>query len=381
VADSFDRQPHNEALARRRKLRQFSKADEIDRIAAVGREVAKVDGSIAAVPALPTAWMGQFNAPPPTTVLRGGDPQQPGDVVAPASLQVLSECTEPYALASDAPESERRLALAKWIASDRNPLTARVLVNRMWHYHFGTGIVDTPGDFGYLGGKPSHPELLDWLAARLYEHGWRLKPLHREIVMSQTYRQGSSFRERAGAVDRDSRLLWRFPPQRLDAEAVRDTMLAVAGKLDPRGGGPGYRLYEYQSDNVSTYVPLESVGSETYRRSVYHQNARASVIDILSDFDLPDNAFAAPRRGTTTTPLQALTMLNHGFAIDMASSLAERVRDEPNFAARVRRVYALAYQREPDAEELRAAVQAIETHGLGTFCRAVLNSNELLFVD
>jgi hypothetical protein len=381
VADSFDRQPRNEALARRRKLHQFSMPEEIERMAASGREIGELDGKIAAIPPLPTAWMGQFNSPPATAVFRGGDPQQPGDVVAPASLQVLSEVTEPYSLATDSLENERRLALAKWIVSDGNPLTARVLVNRLWHYHFGTGIVDTPGDFGFLGGKPSHAELLDWLAARLHQHGWRLKPLHRELVLSQTYRQASAFRPDAAAIDRDSRLLWRFPPQRLDAEEVRDTLLAVAGKLDLRAGGPGYRLYEYQSDNVSTYVPLESAGPETYRRAVYHQNARASVIDILSDFDLPDTAFAAPRRGATTTPLQALTMLNHGFAIDMANALAERVQDEPDDAARVRRVYELSYQRQPAADELALAVEAVEKHGLRTFCRAVFNSNELLFVD
>jgi hypothetical protein len=286
-------------------------------------------------------------------------------------------------MAADAPEGERRLALAKWIASDDNPLTARVLANRIWQHHFGTGIVDTPGDFGFQGGRPSHPEFLDWLALRLQSHGWRVKPLHREILLSQTYQQSTAAREDGLGADKGSRLLWRFPPLRLDAEAIRDTMLSVCGKLDLRMGGPGFRLYEYKQDNVSTYKPLDKIGPETYRRAVYHQNARASVVDLLTDFDMPDNAFAAPTRSQTTTPLQALTLLNHSFTQDMSRALAERATREAggDTSAQIKRVYAIAFQRTPSKREREAALQMVDEHGLPAFCRAVLNANELIYLE
>jgi hypothetical protein len=242
--------------------------------------------------------------------------------------------------------------------------------------------VDTPSDFGYLGGRPTHPELLDWLARRLQSHGWRLKPLHREILLSQTYRQSGEYREAAARQDASARMLWRFPPRRLSAEEIRDTMLSVAGRLDLKMGGPGFRLYRYLEDNVATYVPLDRHGPETWRRAVYHQNARASLIDGLTDFDLPDNASAAPTRISTTSPLQALTQLNHRFTLDLADALAERVRREApaGEADRVRRAFALAFQRRPSAEEEAAAMALIGKHGWRAFGRAMMNANELLFV-
>ena len=313
---------------------------------------------------------------------KGGDPQRRGAEVKPASLAVLDSALKSFELPADAPESERRLALANWIASDDNPLTARVLANRIWHYHFGTGIVDTPSDFGFLGGRPSHPELLDWMARRLQTHGWQLKPLHREILLSQTYQQSNAHREEAAKQDGNTRLLWRFPPRRLHAEEIRDTLLSVAGKLNLQMGGPSFRLYRYLEDNVATYVPLDQHGADTYRRAVYHQNARSSLVDGLTDFDLPDNAGAAPNRISTTSPLQALTLLNHQFTLDMAEALATRVKQEMpnNEAAQVRRAFALAFQRQPSREEEAAATQLIAKHGWRAFCRALLNANELLYV-
>ncbi len=309
---------------------------------------------------------------------------KPGEIVHPAALEVLSRTTKPYELPADAPEGERRLALARWIVADDNPLSARVLANRVWQYHFGIGIVDTPSDFGYLGGRPSHPELLDWLAGRLRAHGWRLKPLHREILLSQTYRRSANFRADAAGVDRDSRLLWRFPPRRLSAEELRDTLLFIAGKLSTNRGGPGFRLYKFSQNNVCTYTPLDEHGPETYRRAVYHQNARASVVDLLSDFDLPDNAFAAPRRTATTTPLQALTLLNHRFTLDMAAALAERAEKNAGSAERaaiVNAIYRVALNRVPTDKERTAAIALHEQHGTRALCRAILNLNEVLYVE
>jgi hypothetical protein len=288
-----------------------------------------------------------------------------------------------FELPADAPESERRLALANWIASDENPLTARVLANRIWHYHFSTGLVDTPSDFGYLGGKPTHPELLDWLARRVQTHGWKLKALHREILLSQTYQQSSAQREDAAKQDGNTRLLWRFPPRRLRAEEIRDTLLAVSGKLNLQMGGPGFRLYRYLEDNVATFVPLDQHGAETYRRAVYHQNARSSLIDGLTDFDLPDNASPAPSRISTTSPLQALTLFNHQFTLAMADALEERVKREApnNETAQVRRAFAVAFQRQPSRDEEAAALQLIAKHSWRAFCRSLLNANELIYVQ
>jgi hypothetical protein len=202
--------------------------------------------------------------------------------------------------------------------------------------------------------------------------------------MSQIYCQSSNYRKDAFRVDADDRLLWRFPPRRLAAEEIRDTMLLVAGVLDERMGGPGFRLYEYSRDNVATYTPRDSVGPETYRRSVYHQNARASRVDVLTDFDAPDCAYSVSRRVPTTTPLQALALMNHSFTIDMAESFAARLSREAgveNVPAQIERAFHLAYARSADAAETAAATTLIQNHGLRAFCRAILNSNELIYVD
>jgi hypothetical protein len=379
VATSLERKPSSEKHAMARRLRAAPPGDRALRAALVA-ELAGIDAAIKAVPALPKVWAGIFKpVSQPTRVHKGGDPMKPGDAVVPSSLAVLDAVAPPFALPADAPESQRRLALAEWIAHDSNPLTARVLANRIWHYHFGVGLVDTPGDFGYLGSRPTHPELLDALACRLRDHGWRLKPLHREILLSQAYRQSGARREEAARIDADARLLWRFPPRRLQAEEIRDTLLSVAGKLDGRMGGPGFRLYRYAEDNVSTYFPLDQPGPETYRRAVYHQNARASVVDYLSDFDLPDNAFPAPRRAQTTSPLQALTLLNHRFTLDMAEALAARMGGGDESA--VRRAFRWVLQREPVPGELEASRSLIKAHGVRAFCRGLFNTNEFLRIE
>jgi mono/diheme cytochrome c family protein len=384
VADSTERPPFNEAHAIERYARQVATDAEWQQLGVLEAEIAQLDRDLKAIPPLPLVWAGKFEHPKETTyVQRGGDPQRRGPDVRPAGLSVLDGVMKPFELAAGAPESERRLALAEWIASDENSLTARVIANRLWHYHFGTGIVDTPNDFGYLGGKPTHPELLDWLARRLQTYGWRLKALHREIVLSQTYRQSSEYREAAARQDSSARMLWRFPPRRLTAEEIRDTMLAVAGKLKLDMGGPGFKLYRYLEDNVATFIPLDDHGPETYRRAIYHQNARASVIDVLSDFDLPDNASAAPSRISTTSPLQALTLLNHKFTLDLADGLVERAQREAanSESARVRRAFELVFQRRPAPEEERGAIKLIAAHGWRAFCRALMNANEMLYLN
>ncbi len=333
----------------------------------------------------PTPYMGRFEQPAERQcIFERGDAQRKGDVVVPASLSTLAKATKGYALAADAPEQERRKVFAQWLVAADNPLTPRVLANRLWQFHFGTGIVGTPSDFGYMGERPTHPELLDWLAARLVVDGWRLKPMHKLIVMSQTYRQSSAYRKEAAKVDGDSRLLWRFPPRRLSAEEIRDSVLFVCGKLDEQMGGPGFRLYQYSRDNVATYTPLEKFGPETYRRSVYHQNARASRVDLLSEFDAPDCAFSTSRRVPTTSPLQALALMNHSFTITMADDLAKRLSsatDPANYVGQIKLGFKLAFGREPTPAEQSAAVALAGKYGMRAFCRALLNSNEFIYVN
>jgi mono/diheme cytochrome c family protein len=386
VASDEGREPWTPAHALGRARRAVITAEEQAQLARLAGETAGVEKKIRAVPPLRQVWAGLFSEPAERTfVHKGGDPLKPGEPVAPSSLAVLDHVAQPYALAADAPEGQRRLALGRWLVRDDNPLPARVLANRVWHYHFGTGIVDTPGDFGFLGGRPTHPELLDWLAQRLRQNGWRLKPLHRDIVLSQSYRQSSAPRDAAARVDQDARLLWRFPPRRLGAEEVRDTLLSVAGKLvvEP-AGGPGFRLYKVTRNNVSTYFPLDVHGPETYRRAVYHQNARASVADGLTDFDFPDIANPAPRRANTTTPLQALTLLNHRFTLDMAAALASRASEQAaagDTAAFVAAAYRIALQRLPSPTEQAAATALLAKFGRAAFARALLNGNELIYLE
>ena len=176
----------------------------------------------------------------------------------------------------------------------------------------------------------------------------------------------------------------RFPPRRLSGEEIRDTMLSVSGKIDLEMGGPGFRLYRFIRDNVATYVPLDEHGPETFRRAVYHQNARSSRVDLMTEFDCPDAAFAAPRRISTTTPLQALTLLNHSFSQDMARSFAERLQRESDkraVSAPIQRAYQLAYSRDASEEEVELAAEFIGEFGLTAYCRALLNSTELIYID
>jgi hypothetical protein len=346
--------------------------------------LAEIDHKIAQIPAPPVLRVGRFEqSTAPQCVFERGDAQRKGAHVVPASMSTLADAAKPYALSDDAPEQMRRLMLARWLVAADNPLTPRVLANRLWQYHFGTGIVATPSDFGYMGEKPTHPELLDWLAGRLIEGGWRLKPIHKLIVMSRTYQQSAAMREDAAQLDSASRLLWRYPPRRLAAEEVRDTMLQNAGVLDDRLGGPGFRLYQYSRDNVATYTPLENFGPETYRRSVYHQNARASRVDVLSDFDAPDCAYSTARRVPTITPSQSLALMNHSFTMQMAAYMAERVTREagPNSkSGEIELAFRLAFGRPPAAREQQAAQALVARHGLRALCRALLNSSEMIYL-
>ncbi|HEV7282972.1 MAG TPA: PSD1 and planctomycete cytochrome C domain-containing protein [Pirellulaceae bacterium] len=375
------------ALTKEREelVARFPEPDERakSRLSEMDAAIAQANAEIAAIPALPKYWLGTREAAAgPFHVFLGGSPERKGDEAAVSSLGVLDSATAPYRLIAEASEGDRRKAFADWLVQPDHPLTARVLVNRIWHYRFGAGLVPTPSDFGYMGQKPTHPTLLDWLAQRLVDEGWRMKPIHRLIVTSQTYRQSSEWRADAAAADAEASYLWRFPPRRLSAEEVRDSMLAASDAIDQRLGGPGFRLYKYLQDNVATYVPLDEVGRETYRRAVYHQNARAAPVDLMSEFDSPDCSFSTPERAETTTPLQALATLNHDFTLDMAALFAERLqREAPGDAnAQVEHAFRLLMNRGPTAEERDACIGFAKEHGLPALGRALFNASEFLYV-
>jgi len=384
IASSADRKPVSKSHRDKRLFDAEVTVTEQRQLADWNQELGKTQSKIAQIKPLSSWWVGHFHNPKgPFHVFQGGDPQKKTKPVVAASLSTLSEAVTPYKTVQGDTEADKRLALARWITSDDNPLTPRVLANRLWHYHFGTGIVDTPSDFGYMGSKPTHPELLDWLARQVQSHNWHLKPLHKLIMMSQTYQQSTATRAAAAKIDADSRLLWRFPPRRLSAEEIRDTMLYVSGQLNTKMGGPGFRLYRYLQDNVATYVPLDNHGPETYRRAVYHQNARAARVDLMAEFDCPDNAFATPRRASTTTPLQALTLLNHNFTLEMADAFAKRVKKQSGskeVEKQLDHAFALAFSRQPTNAEREKARAFIAQYGLNGFCRVLFNTNEFIYL-
>jgi hypothetical protein len=320
--------------------------------------------------------------PATVKVLARGDVRKAGEVVAPRGLPAIQTIESDFGLKPDAPDKERRAKLAHWITNPKNPLFARVIVNRVWHYHFGAGIVATPNDFGFSGSKPTHPELLDWLAADLQANGWSLKQLHRLIVSSATYRQASAMNAEAAAIDAGNRFLWRKSPARLEGEALRDSMLRIAGKLDPTIGGKGYRdMREYKFKGSHFYDPIPQTKPEQFRRTIYRFSPRGAKRTMLDTFDCPDPSALTPTRAETTTPLQSLALMNNAFVLQMANALAERLQaTEPDVEAQVRELFRLAYGREGASTDLARATPFIETHGLPAYCRVVFNSNELLYV-
>ena len=348
-------------------------------VAALVAQQSKQEDAIHSLTTFPAVYAGKFEQPGPAYRLYRGDPMQKKEEVVPSGI---AEFGGNLGLTTDTPEQERRLAFANWITDAKNPLTARVLVNRVWHYHFGTGIVDTPSDFGLNGGRPTHPELLDWLASEFMAHGWSTKQLQRLIVLSATYRQSSQPNATALKVDGDARLLWRFPPHRLEAEALRDTILAVSGKLDLRMGGPGFDLFEPNDNYVKIYTSRTDFGPDQFRRMVYQTKPRSQLDDVFGAFDCPDAGQIAPRRTSSTTPLQALNLLNSPFALQQAGFLAERLDKEANGdpAVQVNRAFLLAFARPPSSEETAAATALIRYHGLKLFCRALFNANEFINV-
>ena len=358
--------------------------NEIAELDTLTENAAVLTKQFEALAALPKAYAGQFVTPGKTHRFFRGDPMAPREEVAPGGLTGFGAT---WQLPADAPENDRRRALADWIVSPANPLTARVIVNRLWHHHFGTGIVDTPSDFGINGGAPSHPELLDWLASELIDpanpaNRWRLKAIHRLIVTSRAYRQTSAPRPDALAADSGSRLLWRYPPRRLEAEPLRDAILAVSGSLNRKMGGPGFDLFEPNTNYVKVYTTKTTFTDEEFRRMVYQSKPRAELDSFFGAFDCPDAGQVQPKRTSSTTPLQALNMLNGDFLLDQASRLAKRVEREAGSdpGLQVARAIELAFGRQASDRELAAGRDLVAAHGLPILCRSLYNASEFLTI-
>ncbi|MFT5474524.1 MAG: hypothetical protein ACI856_002866, partial [Kiritimatiellia bacterium] len=323
------------------------------------------------------AYVGTFRQPAATHRLYRGEPDAKRERVGPGGISALASLN----LALDVPEQERRLAFANWVASDDNPLTARVIANRLWQFHFGTGIVDTPSDLGRNGTPPSHPQLLDWLAYELVNNDWSLKQMHRLILLSGTWQQDSRSNEAGMRVDAASRLLWRFPTRRLEAEAIRDSILSVSGVLDPRAGGPGFSGFKVEKENVRHYHPKETYGPDDWRRMIYMTKVRQERDSVFGTFDCPDASQTVAARSRSTTPLQAMSLFNSTFVLQQADLLSKRLlAEEQTNATRVERTWQLCFHRPPDGNETVDAVAFIEKKGLAEFCRAVLNANEFVFI-
>ena len=314
--------------------------------------------------------------PPVIKVQRRGNPEDEAQEVTPGGLSWVKHASSAFG-DQTTPEAQRRVALANWITHPENPLTARVIVNRLWHHHFGQGLVTTPSDFGLGGDAPSHPELLDFLANELITHGWSLKHLHKLIVMSKAYRQESGFgfsrndaAKAAATLDSSNRLLWRQNPRRLDAETLRDTVLAVSGKLNLTRGGPGYRDFNYTEAYAPIYDYITPDKPELWRRSIYRFIVRTTPHQFMTTLDCPDPANFTPARAQTTTALQALTLSNNEFMLQQARYLAERAQTPE-------RAFQLCFQRDATSDELAAAKQI----DLFSLCRMLLNANEFVYVD
>ncbi len=325
-----------------------------------------------------TIFGGTFSPPDPAHRLYRGDPMQRRERVAPDVPAVFGSLSLP----ADVSDGSRRQALADWLADSSNPLTTRVIVNRLWQHHFGTGIVATPSDFGAMGFRPSHPELLDWLAASLVRNGWSLKAVHRLIVRSNTYRQSSAPNPLSLAADANAELLWRFPPRRLEMEPIRDSILAVSGSLDLTMGGPGFMVFKPNDNYVRVYDAKEEWGPGEWRRMIYAHRVRMAQDGVFGAFDCPDAGQPTPRRSRSTTALQSLNLLNSNFIKQQSELLAARAKERASedLAAQVAEMFGLVLAREPSPVEHSASLEVARQFGAAAVARALFNSNEFLFL-
>ena len=333
---------------------------------------------------------------PTSRVMIRGEYDNPGEVVEPGFLSCITGNEEPANIRLDPfkrwPTRSRRMALAEWIAGPENPLTARVLVNRLWHWHFGRGIVRTPSDFGQLSGGPSHPELLDWLALQFVKENWSIKAIHRLIVTSATWRQTALHHDsRAAQIDPDNVLLWRFRRQRLNAETIRDAVLTVSGRLNSEQYGPP--IFPPLPDDIEQRVKYSQskwdtqYGPEGRKRSIYVYQQRTLTMPFMQAFDALVCDESRPRRRHSVTPLQALAMYNGRLVNEEVQYFADRIQDSVGANADTAEQFELAFQialgRVPADDEIHTMSKLMDGNdsGLESVCRVLLNSNEFVFID
>jgi hypothetical protein len=331
------------------------------------------------------AFAGVFREPDRTFLLRRGDPEQRMDETFPAVPAVFTKTAENVSKSNTeesafTSEQQRRIALAEWISSPGNPLTARVMVNRIWQGHFGIGLVETSNDFGVNGTLPSHPELLDWLAAEFIRSGWSVKYVHRLIMTSGTYQQSSQIEPQSAEIDRNNRLLSHYSSRRLESEAIRDCLLYISGELNLSMGGPGYSFFNSRG-GLDGFVPRTDFTSNEMRRMIYSHKVRMEQVPVFGAFDCPDAGQSLPRRGQSTTAIQALNLFNSPFVMDRAAKFAQQISAAKHD---VRQQITLAFRRTlgraPSETELQAASSVVQTHGLEILGRVLLNSSEFLFI-
>ncbi|MCG8650099.1 MAG: DUF1553 domain-containing protein, partial [Pirellulales bacterium] len=369
--------------------------DRRSRLSKVEQEISKTEKQLQSLPvgkmvyAAATDFTPQGNFKPTkgksreVHLLHRGDVQQPKQRLGPGLLPLGSD--DRWQLDSNASEADRRRTLAGWLVREDHPLVWRSIVNRVWQYHFGIGLVETPNDFGRMGAQPSHPRLLDWLACEFRDRGQSLKQLHRLMVTSSVYRQSSAFDAAAAAKDGSNRYLWRMSRRRLEAEEIRDSILAVSGRLDRRMGGPGFYLFKLEKTTHSPhyqYHKFDPADPASHRRSIYRFIVRSQPDPFMTTLDCADSSQSTPRRDETLTSLQALSLLNNRFNLEMARQFAGRLRNETaSLSGQVDRAMALTIGRLPTADEHRQLASYAEKHGLENLCRMMFNLSEFVFVD
>jgi mono/diheme cytochrome c family protein len=395
IAQSFLAEPAKRSEDQKKLVKDNTAALE----AAVARallpeqkdEIAQFEAGIATLrriaPDLPRGYFlhEPASTPPPTHLLIRGKAASPGPEVQPAVPEVLVQ----HGL--DFPASQRtslrRLTFARWLAGRENPLTARVLVNRVWQHHFGEGLVRTPSDFGVMGEKPTHPELLDWLANWFMDNGWSIKKLHHLLLSSSAYRMSRTSRAEYAAADPENRLLWRTPYARLEVEAIRDSILAASGRLNRTMFGPS--VYPHippaalEGSSDPDKIWKESSEQDASRRTIYVFLKRSMIVPMLEVLDLCDTARSSAKRLSTSVATQALTLFNGQFVNQQARSFAERLRREAGVdpAEQIRLAYRLALARLPEPEESAAMLAFVREEGLERMCRVIFNLNEFVYVD
>ncbi len=355
---------------------------------AVDRKIKAMDAAKPKMPATALSITEASRTAPESHFLVRGSPSMKGSVMQPGVLTVASwnEWKFPEAPA-DAKTSWRRKGFADWLAADENPLTARVMVNRIWQNHFGEGIVRTPNNFGKMGDLPTHPELLDWLTSEFIKSGWSIKALHRTMMNSEAYQRASDDVAADLAIDPENRYLWRMPRRRVEAEVIRDSVLAVAGNLVDKLGGPAVFPFIdpalFQSSSSRTWPGHLDTDPDTWRRSVYVFNKRSIPLPMLDIFDKPDSVTSCARRNRSTIAPQSLILMNNAFVSMEAGKFAERLKqmagDDP--AKQVRQAFLLALGREPAQQEQERAVAFVrgDANGLVDFCQTMFNLNEFVY--